>query len=174
MEDKDSRLIEIEMDDEAPEEFDCGNTSINRLVKNSFFLHLINQQKVFKIVFCGQIVGFYAFSMGRIQEESIDLEFQDSPEFGIIYLNYIAVDKRFQRNGIGTTLLERIILRGRTLSEAVPARLLVLDALQEKSSWYGKHAFIPFKEDSPNGKQRMYFDLLSPERLARIAEYSEQ
>ena len=173
MENRRPQLIEMEIDAEAPKEFDCGNGTINEMVKNSFFPHLINQQKVFKILFGEQVVAYYAISLSRIQEEGIALEYNRTPEFGVIYLDYIAVDVRFQKKGIGSILLDTIILKGRKLSEIIPARILVLEALQGKEAWYNSRAFITFKDDKANGKQYMYFDLLSAERLAKIEAYSE-
>lgn len=167
------QLSEIELDSEMPPGFDCGNSSINLLVKSSFFPHLFNQQKVYKIVYCDRVIGCYSLSITAIRSDEIDLEYETLPIFGAIKLNYIAVDKQYQHHGIGSVFLERIILKGRDLSRIIPVRILILDALPEKVSWYESHQFITFTGNETTGNQSMYIDLLPTERLEQIRFYSE-
>lgn len=74
----------------------------------------------------------------------------DSPEYAAIFLDYIVVDTRFRKRGIGSNILKGIISFTKTVINQLPIRFLALKALQERKEWYEKHGFRAIEDsDSP-------------------------
>ena len=158
-------------------DFDCGNESINKLVSDSFYPHILKQRQVHKLSYAGYRVGFYSVSVAGISLEESDAPVADyyasTPSFAAIVLNYLAVDKIVQGNGIGSAALKHIIAEARALYAAWPVRLLILDALRSKLSWYLQHGFALLNQADMNGTSetvRMYLDLMPEEEKDIINE----
>lgn len=43
--------------------FDCGNASVNALVAESFYPHLLKQSRTYQVKLQNQTVGFYSLSV---------------------------------------------------------------------------------------------------------------
>lgn len=167
----------IEAEDELGG-FDCGNPSINKLVSESYYSHILKQTRVYKLSIQGQRVGFCSVSILGISLESSDAPiaeyFDKTPSFGAVMLNYLAVDARVQHLGIGSTALEYIIAEAQTLYTLWPVRLLVIDALRNKIDWYTNHGFEILNKADLNGISetvQMYFDLMPAEDQKSIEDY---
>lgn len=158
--------------------FDCGNHSINCLIKESYFRHILRQSLTFKVAIKGHRVGFYTVSILRISFDDSDASlaqyYDNSPSFGVIKLDYIAVDKRVQKNGIGSTLLVHIVQCAKSLHQQWPIRILVLDALRERINWYSSHGFEPINTADLCGISEtvpMYLDLMPEKERLQVEEY---
>lgn len=159
--------------------FDCGVSTINELVATSFYPHIIKQRKVYKILVREAKVGFMSVSISNISLAHSDAPvaeyYADPPSFGAVKLDYIAVDKRVQKLGIGSTALKYIIQEARELHKTWPVRLLVLDAIRERIDWYKELGFeavsqAELKSDSPTVP--MYIDLMPESEKKSLDTYA--
>lgn len=147
--------------------FDCGNASINILVKQSYLPQLTKQSKTFQISVGGHRVGAYSLSMATINAEdgppSLANYYEGTPRFCAVVLHFIAIEKSFQNLGLGTKLLGLIANQVRELSNSWPVRILYLDALSDKIDWYKANGFQLFAEPQNRAESTvpMYLDLLS-------------
>lgn len=64
-----------------------------------------------------------------------------------LHIHYIAVDKKYQKKSIGTTILQTIIAQGLNICKQLPITLITLDALKDKYEWYKARGFQPFDEN---------------------------
>ena len=161
--------------------FSCGNSSIDQLVANSFYPNQYRQIMAYKMSMCNHCVGFFSVSVVGISLENSDASvaeyFYNEPSFAAVKLDYIAVDKRIQRNGIGTTTLEYIVQEARKLYKGWPVRLLVLDAVRDKVGWYEERGFEPINKadmDKISPTVAMYLDLMPDDEKNVIIEESEE
>lgn len=169
----------IMIDNEAElRNFDCGVSTVNDLVANSFYPHLLQQRMVFKILCRGRSVGFFSVSILSVSLENSDAEiaeyYIDPPSFGAVKLDYIAVAKETQRRGIGTIALEYVIIAARELRKTWPIRLMVLDAIRDKIEWYKTLGFEALSCTELNGTSptvHMYLDLMPEEDKKGLDTY---
>lgn len=161
--------------------FDCGNESINQLIKASLYSTLLNQTRAYKLSMKDFRVGFVALSISRISCEYSDADFADffdkDPSYGAIFVDYIAVDKSIHRNGIGSTALKYIIKESSEVNRFLPIRFVVLDALRSKYEWYEKHGFLPFNSTDVSGCSetiRMYLDIMPEDQKRRLGRYIKE
>lgn len=161
-------------------DFDCGNSSINRLVSESFFPHILKQCRTYKISMEKQRVGFCSVSILGISLDESDASMADyysnTPSYGAVKLDYIAVDSRVQKYGIGTTALEYVKKQAKQMYDTCPVRLLVLDALRDRIKWYTKNGFEAINSADLQGDSetvRMYIDLMPDEDKQFIDDYIE-
>lgn len=157
-------LLEAESD---LRNFDCGNPSINKLVTDSYFPHIVKQCMVYKILYSERRVGFLSLSIIRISLDNSDAPvaeyFEKEPSFGAVKLDFIAIDMRLQRKNIGSVIMEYIIQKSQELYKTWPVRLLILEALRDKIEWYKKLGFKPINHLDLHGNShtvQMYFDLM--------------
>lgn len=170
------RLIRMPED---TDEFDCGNASINQLVSRSFYPTLLKQTRTYMISMQGHRVGFCSISILGISLEGSDApiaeSFEGTPSFAAVKLDYIAIDKNAQNFGIGASVLGYIVEAARELCRTWPVRILVLDALRDKLTWYLKRGFQPIKSSDLDGDTptiRLFVDLISLEDAQKIDEYN--
>ena len=164
---------------EDTDDFDCNNPSINQLVSRSLYPTVLKQARTYKITMQGHRVGFCSISILGISLEHSDAPvaeaFEGTPSFAAVKLDYIAIDTRVQSRGIGTIVLKYIVSEARELCKVWPIRILVLDALRDKISWYIKRGFQMINSSDLDGNTptvRLYIDLISCEDAKKIDEYN--
>lgn len=160
------------------DQFDCGNASINQLVSRSIYPTLLKQTRTYKISMKGHRIGFYSVSILAISLEGSDApiaeSFEGTPTFAAVKLDYVAVDKRVQNHGIGTNVLAYVVDEARELCKVWPVRILVLDALRDKLTWYTERGFRAINSSDlvrTTPTVRLYIDLISLEDAEKIVEY---
>ncbi|WP_455678286.1 GNAT family N-acetyltransferase [Sharpea azabuensis] len=161
--------------------FSCGNSSIDQLVANSFYPNQYRQIMAYKMSIQNIRVGFFSVSVQGISLEDTDTSvaeyYYDNPSFAAVKLEYIAIDKRIQKRGIGTTALEYIVQEARKLYVCWPIRLLILDAVRDKVSWYENRGFEPIDRADMNSASAtvpMYLDLMPEDEKTVIIAESEE
>lgn len=98
----------------AVEKFDCGNPAINKYIENSYFATLLQQCYAYKIEYKSRIVGYYMITFRNVAfsdcvSEISDYQIDDFGEFlPCLYINYLAIETKYQKNHIGTKTLERV------------------------------------------------------------------
>jgi GNAT superfamily N-acetyltransferase len=92
-----------------------------------------------------QVVGFYALAAGSIaRKEAAGKLKRNAPDpIPAVILGRLAVDTRWQGQGVGGALLKDAVERALNVAEHVGARVLVVHALDEEASaFYKRHGFV--------------------------------
>ena len=114
-----------------PTGFDCGNPTINGYVEHSYAATLSQQCYAYKIVYKSCAVGYYMITLRSVALSECTSDISDFQEgdfgefFPSLYINYLAVEQKFQRHKIGTKTLEKIINEAVNINQHlfVPVRL---------------------------------------------------
>lgn len=106
----------------------------------------------------GEVAGLYSLCTHSMVRDSISGGWlkRNSPEnIPALLLGMLAVDKRYQGMGLGSSLLQDAIERSLVVSEHVGAKALLVDPLDPKAEAFYKHfGFKPVP-----GMTRMYIPL---------------
>ena len=134
--------------------FDCGNPSIETRIKNAYYASLLREGYAYEIIANRQLVGYYMITLTTINGTGIPEETREytsgvyrSLRYAAVEITFIAIDQRYQHNKIGTTVLQGVIKDIRSLSQRIPIRFIVIDALKEKVGWYKKLGFFLLNDD---------------------------
>lgn len=159
--------------------FDCGVESINQYVVDSFWATLLQHGYAYQIFYGKIVVGYYMITFNHIQIE-------DCPEIlseytsGIsnflysVEIKYLAIDKKYQRKKIGTSVLPSIIKSIKDCALEFPVRLITIDARNDLIEWYKSLGFVelPYNPEWQNGyTTKMYIDCMI--RKKEFQEYLE-
>ena len=149
-------------------EFDCGIQSINEYVKNSYYPHIAQQAYAYRILGNDCLLGFYQILFKEIELDHFPEEISDyydsevnDEKISSIHIRYIAIDKKYQRNSVGTGTLRAIIKYVEEFSNSWPIRLITIDARPELVGWYEKEGFRKMTENTVGQDGTtiaMYFD----------------
>lgn len=173
----DISLIDHDID---KSEFDCGDTDINNWVTQSFYPTLTWQIKAYEVKREGHVIAYFALSVRKIMIQHCpdDLsEYFDvciDKEIPSVCIQYIAIRKDLQHNGLGTLLLRYIIETIKSQKTIYPIRFIVIDAKLKLVHWYTRENFIKMGQnhDSQEGyTEYMYFDLMDD--TGPIIKYAE-
>lgn len=147
--------------------FECGKESINEYVKNSYFPTILQHAYAYSIMKGDIILGYYQILFREIELTDFpdDIsEYEDSIKDGKIssvHIRFIAIDKKYQRNDLGTATLKTIIKDVSELAKHWPIRVITLDATLELHDWYEDMGFVDMKNNTPGQEgvsTAMYFD----------------
>lgn len=162
------------------EVFDSGTAAQNEFLLNSAWQHQQNGYSVTDLVYVGgMLAGYVTTVMSELELDRTELP-SDAPfsRIGALKLAQMAVDKRFAERGLGTMLIDLVILRGKRLSQSdLGCRYVILDALPEKVGYYERRGFVRNELTQKKREKRartsdvpvsMRFDLREPgaERVA--------
>ena len=148
----------------AVNNFDCGNSAINEYVENSYFATLLQQCYAYEIEYKSLVVGYYMITFRDVAfydciSEISDYQIDDFGEFlPSLYINYLAIGTKYQKNKIGTDFL--------------PIRFITLNAVPEKVDWYKKIGFKEMGKNIDAVNTYMYIDLIKDSQY--VKNYFEQ
>lgn len=129
---------------EAVKDFDCCPSKNNNYEKLNEFIKKdalkYNQNNLSRttiFVRNGVCIAYYSLAMNAIKEQRINVEeeYLILKSYPALFLTRFAVDKRYQKSGIGKTILNAIV-KNAYKNQEVAARFLFLDAYPESISWY--------------------------------------
>lgn len=138
--------------DHAVDAFDCGHAELNRFLQQHA---LQNQRSGGSQTYVGlvgpTVVGYYALAVGSVEQE-------EAPErvkkglakhaIPIMLLARLAVDRHWQKRGIGAALLKDATLRTLQAAEIAGIRALVVHAKDEVAKgFYQRFDFVPSPSD---------------------------
>ena len=89
-----------------------------------------------------------------------------------LYINYLAIGTKYQKNKIGTKTLEKIINEARQWTDFLPIRFITLNAVPEKVDWYKKIGFKEMGKNIDAVNTYMYIDLIKDSQY--VKNYFEQ
>jgi GNAT superfamily N-acetyltransferase len=131
--------------------FDCGNKILNDYFR---FYALKNDNlnigKTFVAIESEIVAGFITLSNAQIIAENLPDDIRSGlPKYPVPALRIakLAVDRNFQKKGIGAWLLRSAFEKALAISEQVGIFSILVDAIDEKAQgFYLKYGFIPFTE----------------------------
>ena len=162
----------------ATNNIDCGNPAINEYVENSYFATLLQQCYAYEIEYKSLVVGYYMITFRDVAfydciSEISDYQIDDFGEFlPSLYINYLAIGTKYQKNKIGTKTLEKIINEARQWTDFLPIRFITLNAVPEKVDWYKKIGFKEMGKNIDAVNTYMYIDLIKDSQY--VKNYFEQ
>lgn len=153
-------------------EFDCGEPSLNDFLcsdeVNNYQEQLLG--RTFLVFYKGNIVAYYTISAGSLRKETVAgsksvgniLNIEEIPS---VIIGRLAVDRRYQRLGIGEYLVQKIIMESLSRKD-LAARLVLVQAKNEAFDFYTECGFEFVKETrrernrfKTQGTRTMFFDL---------------
>lgn len=160
--------------------FKCANPSIEIQVRDSYFITLLKQAYGHKIMIGDRVVGYYMLYFKGIQLDEVNRIMEEEYQSGMadyymtMHIRYLAIDERLQHKGIGTRVLQGIIVEILKLSKIYPIRLITIDALSEYHEWYKAIGFkdIPGRGFDGN-TYPMFMDCMSEEEVIRLKELND-
>lgn len=157
--------------------FSCGVATIDQTVKESYILVLLHRCFAYSVIAEGKLLGYYMISLRQFPLMAFDSPVSDylvEPyhDTYAVHINYIAVQKEFQRHKIGTAILKHILHKAKELKQFCPVRLITMDALTELVPWYEKHHFRKsnFSNTDALSTTLMYYDMISVEEIKQLEE----
>ena len=156
--------------------FDCGKASLNEwLTKHARTAAASDSAKVFVSTLDDEetVVGYYALAAAQVEpEDAVARALKGQPgsrPVPAILLARLAVDQNHQGEGLGTSLLQDILLRVVGAADEIGARILLIHAMDEEAkSWYLQYGF----EESPTDP--LHLQMLMKDVRASVARASER
>lgn len=144
-----SKLQLVVMDKDIPSgSISCGVKSIDDRIQDAYAKTLFKQALAYNILVDGRLIGNCMIKLVSLYDENADY-YVGHQEYIALEISYLAIDTRLQGNGFGTWVLKQLILQAREIANSLPVRFLLIDAFEDKESWYTSSGFrrYPKKED---------------------------
>jgi GNAT superfamily N-acetyltransferase len=146
------RRIEKLQPHHAVEAFDCGQEALNRFLQKHA-LH--NQHSGGAQTYVGladeTVIGYYALAVGSVEQEHAPERVKKGlakHSIPIMLLARLAVDFRWQKQGVGAGLLKDAMLRTLQAADIAGIRALVVHAKDEGArKFYERFDFLPSPTD---------------------------
>jgi GNAT superfamily N-acetyltransferase len=147
-----TRRIEKLQPHHAVEAFDCGQDALNRFLQNHA---LQNQHSGGARTYVGlageTVIGYYALAVGSVEPEQTPARVKKGlakHPIPIMLLARLAVDLRWQKQGVGAGLLKDAMLRTLQAADIAGIRALVVHAKDEDArKFYERFDFLPSPTD---------------------------
>lgn len=128
------------------ESFYCGNDDIDEFLKNYALAEQDDKlSRTYLVILNNDVIGFFSLAASSI--EVLAIETTDSIEqfsesvYPAIDIPKLAIDKKFQRKGIGEYTLKAAIGKILSISEDIGCRYITLDSVKDKVGFYKKYGF---------------------------------
>lgn len=125
--------------------FDCGISSLNQWIRQQALKNeLSGASRTFVVCIEKEVVGYYALATGSILRQQAPGKIRrEMPDpIPVMVLARFAVDRTWQKSGVGLGLLRDALLRTYNVSRQVGVRALLVHALSEKAKgFYLRHGF---------------------------------
>lgn len=125
------------------EGFCCGNAVVdNWACKYSKHARQRGSAVIYAVYCNNRIAGFYTLSAHSIARSDVTGRWfvLNAPEqIPVVLLGMLGVDKRFQRLGLGASLLKDAVINAIKISKLAGAKALVVDSTDEKATSFYAH-----------------------------------
>jgi GNAT superfamily N-acetyltransferase len=130
-------LLDITIDVQL-ENFNSSNPSLDVYLKiQAYFEHIMHLCNTKLVKINDDIVAFFTMEFRTL---GIPIDYDDNI-YPVVCLKCLAVDDRFQGKGIGTAIIQYVVLECKELSKFIGCRCLIIDAIKEKVNWYKDRGF---------------------------------
>jgi GNAT superfamily N-acetyltransferase len=130
----------------------------------------MDSARTFVLIDDERIAGYFSLSMGSVRRAEAPANLvRGLPRYpvGMVLLARLAIDARWQGQGVGGALLAEALRKAVTAGEAAAARLVVADAIdQAAANFYAHHGFITVPEHPLRYYRRMK-DIRAASRTTR-------
>jgi len=139
------------------ESFVCGHVARNEFLQR---FALVNQRsnssQTYASCNAGQVAGFYSLAVGSVEpSHSAPRVIKGIPRHPVpvMILARLAIDQRYQRQGLGKALLKNALLRTVHAADIAGIRALLVHAKDEEArNWYRQWEF----EESPTDAYHLF------------------
>ncbi|MGN6187772.1 MAG: GNAT family N-acetyltransferase [Conexibacter sp.] len=137
--------------------FDCGNTELTSwLVRHALASQRADLARTYLALEGEQVVGYVSLTTGSVRSEEAPKRYargMPAHPLPTILVARLAVNRRHQGRQLGSRLLAEALRLAVTASDAAAARLVVVDAIDERAAaFYRKWGFV----DVPENPLRLY------------------
>lgn len=134
------------MDHHQISEFDCGEASLNLWLKQRAIKNQISgASRCFVVCENKKVIGYYTLSAGAISIDSAPKKMRRNMpnQLPILLLGRLAIDKKYQGQGIGNSLLRDAMLRAIHVSQDAGIFAILIHALSDNAKkWYLSRGFV--------------------------------
>lgn len=150
------RLVPLSADHDLTG-FDCGNEQMNAwLADHALAGQRADLARTYLALDGDEVAGYVSLATGSVRHEEAPKRYaRGMPRHPIptILIARLAVDRRRQGKRLGSVLLAEALRRAVAASDAAAARLVVVDAVDERAAgFYRRRGFI----DAPDNPLRLY------------------
>ncbi len=143
--------------------FDCGNTELDRwLTDHAPASQKADLARTYLVMTADAVAAYISLTTGSIRSEAAPKRYaRGMPRYPIptILIARLAVDRRYQRKGLGSRLLAEALRLAVAASDTAAARLVVVDAVDDHAAaFYGRWGFIDVPEN-PHREFRKISDI---------------
>jgi GNAT superfamily N-acetyltransferase len=139
------------------ESFDCGHVALNEFLQR---FALVNQRsnssQTYASCNAGQVAGFYSLAVGSVEPSHSAprvIKGITRHPVPVMILARLAIDQRYQRQGLGKALLKNALLRTVQAADIAGIRALLVHAKDEEArNWYRQWEF----EESPTDAYHLF------------------
>lgn len=137
--------------------FDCGNDRLTSwLIRHALASQRADLARTYLALEDEQVVGYVSLTTGSVRHDEAPKRYtRGMPRYPIptILIARLAVDQRHQGRQLGSRLLAEALRLAVAASDAAAARLVVVDATDERAAaFYQQRGFI----DVPENPLRLY------------------
>ncbi len=154
--------------------FDCGDEDLNDFIKNDAFVYQEKKLTTTILFFYEEnLIAFLSIAADSLklnfnEKESYNLHQKRLEDVPSIKFARLAVDKNYQKQGVGTNILKWGIGYALDCSERVAIRFITVDAYPHKIDFYLKYHFLVNQNRHYTKKSNhisMRYDLLNKETI---------
>ena len=137
--------------------FDCGHVALNEFLQRFALVNQrLNSSQTYASCNAGQVAGFYSLAVGSVEpSHSAPRVIKGIPRHPVpvMILARLAIDQRYQRQGLGKALLKNALLRTVQAADIAGIRALLVHAKDEEArNWYRQWEF----EESPTDAYHLF------------------
>jgi GNAT superfamily N-acetyltransferase len=148
----DPRRVEKLRRDHPVEGFDCGDEQLNKyLLRYAWQNQQAGASQTYVGIVGGAIIGFHTLAIGQVT-------YDDAPQrltkglarhpVPLVLLARLAVDRRWQNQGVGKALLKDAMLRTLQAADIAGVRALAVHAKDDEAKRFYEHFdFVPSPSD---------------------------
>jgi GNAT superfamily N-acetyltransferase len=137
--------------------FDCGNDQLTSwLIRHALASQRADLARTYLALEGEHVIGYMSLTTGSVRRDEAprrDARGMPAHPIPTILIARLAVDHRHQSRQLGSRLLAEALRLAVTASDAAAARLVVVDAIDERAAaFYRNRGFI----DMPENRLRLY------------------
>lgn len=137
--------------------FDCGNEELTSwLIRHALASQRADLARTYLALDDEQAIGYVSLTTGSVRHDEVPKRYaRGMPAYPIptVLIARLAVDRHHQGRQLGSRLLAEALRLAVTASDAAAARLVVVDAINERAvAFYRQRGFI----DVPENPLRLY------------------
>ena len=160
------KIIDLKNYEEKVKNFSCEARELDNYLKEKAYIDMSKIKSVTYLLFKdNELFGFYTLNIYQIEDDEPN-DNGDTESFNYLELKYLGVDVRYQNKGIGSEIMEKIIIpeaREYFNFLNLVKGLFIIPLNDKARNLYSKFSFKTLKFDIYNGEEIEYLwiDFLS-------------